>query len=347
MAENVTSVLDKDEAGEHKDSDVFYVIQGTGPKRDRWTTLGRIKSFIQDSLKYAIHLIGSNGRPTTCDIDHEQIKFMNPSNHSKYQISLNSGFTYEVDGDVKVHLSEDELKIKWFLADQTGLHVMNADWTESAATIAPKIGNQGKIEGALISGKVEINTEDEITAQKFTATNVNGGSSMSWEAVTVGGRSGYFTKMTVDGVETSGLVQAAKVEANRISSSTEGQTASMEYNAVTVSNREGSTIMTVDGVETSGTIKGNLITRHYVVSTNDKTEVSSLLTDANVKQGTIIPAVAKPDVAASWVNFYGPSGDLLSVAVLKNHAVLLVCTGITTVGGKDYPAWVSINDTNT
>lgn len=346
MAENVTSVLDKDEAGEHKDSDVFYVIQGTGPKRDRWTTLGRIKSFIQDSLKYAIHLVGSDGQPTTCDIDHEKIMFANPGNRSKYQISINSGFTYEVDGNVKVKLSEDEFKIKWFLADQTGLHVMNSDWTETAATIAPKIGTQGKIEGALISGKVEIKTDDKITAQQFTATNDNGGSSMSWEAISVGGRSGS-TEMTADGVETDGLVHAAEVKAGRISASTEGQTAFMEYNAVAVSNREGSTKMTAGGIETSGTVKGWLSSKHYATSSNDQTTVHSYLTDKNVTVGTIIPAVAKPDVAASWVNFYGPSGDLLSVSVLKNHAVLLVCTGITTVGGTNYPAWVSINDTNT
>lgn len=346
MAENVTSVLDKDEAGEHIDSDVLYVIQGTGPKRDRRTTLGRIKSFIQDSLKYAIHLVGLYGQPTTCDIDHEQIKFMNPSNRSKYQISYNNGFTYEVDGNVKVQLSEDEFKIKWFLANQTGLHVMNEDWTESAATIAPKIGYQGKIEGARISGKVEINTEDEITAQRFASTDKNGGSSMSWDAVTVGGGSNS-TTMTAEGVETTGAIKASGVNADRISASTEGQTASMEYNAVTVSNREGSTKMTAGGVETSGTVKGWLSCKHYATSSNDKTTVHSYLTNKNVTVGTIIPVVAKQDAAGSWVNFYGPSGDLLSVAVLKNHAVLLVCTGITTVGGTDYPAWVSINDTNT
>ncbi|MCF0223819.1 MAG: hypothetical protein HUK20_06085 [Fibrobacter sp.] len=67
MADNITTVLDKDDAGNLNMGDILYLIQGTGADRDRKVSLAKLLYFIRTEMKKIV----LNGSKCTIEIDSD------------------------------------------------------------------------------------------------------------------------------------------------------------------------------------------------------------------------------------------------------------------------------------
>lgn len=181
MADNITSVLNKDPAGDLSLTDILYLIQGTGSKRDRNVTLQRLFEFFGKQTKS----IKLEGDKYTIEIDSATGSFSIVSIDGGFEIKYNGNAvditdSVEVEGSV-VALDEfvcsKGLKVKEDLSKSNsngveitmeGLKFKNEDGTYSDTSIErggieanQVIGSFGKFSKRLNVGSSLAVDEDE------------------------------------------------------------------------------------------------------------------------------------------------------------------------------------------